>query len=129
MAVIRILDQANQFRIEITGRFAGEAVEQVASAWECALLEPSPRTVTLDISELSGYDSKGFKVLHAMYKHGTRIAAGNPVALAFLNEISSETPEGLALIYKAPAPPAKTTEPAPNAPRLVSKTKAAAASK
>jgi ABC-type transporter Mla MlaB component len=88
---VRIHDRANEFRIELIGKFSGESVGDVASSWKAALAEAFQRKCTVDISRLTGYDLAGRKLLREMYQHGTQFAAGNPVALALLNEIS--TPE------------------------------------
>ena len=94
MATLKIYDRADEFRIEIAGRFGGDAVEEVRSNWRDALLETSLRRFTVDISRLSGYDAAGRKLLSEMYRHGAQIAAGTPLALVFLNEISAPVRRG-----------------------------------
>lgn len=102
---IKIHDKADEFRIELIGKFAGGIVDEVASSWKDALADASPRRCTVDISRLNGYDPAGRKLLRKMYKHGTHIAAGNPVALAFLNEISQPERRGPALVQALPGTP------------------------
>jgi len=91
LADIKVLDQANEFRIEIEGRFAGEVVDYVKDLWKTALGESSPRRFSVDISGLTGYDVTGCRLLRDIYRHGTYISARNAASLAFLNEISSPT--------------------------------------
>ena len=102
---IKIHDRADEFRIELIGKFSGSIVDEVASSWKSALADASPRRCTVDISRLSGYDNSGRKLLRQMYKHGTQFAAGNPVALAFLNEISLPERRGPALVQSLPETP------------------------
>ncbi len=101
MGTIKILDLAEQFRIEIEGRFSGDVVPETACLWQRALSEVNPRRVSIDISQLSGYDAEGSKLLREMYRHGTHLAARNARALAFLDEISSRKLPGPTLVYKA----------------------------
>jgi hypothetical protein len=91
VADIKVFDQANEFRIEILGRFAGEVVDHVKELWKTALGESSPRRFSVDISGLTGYDVTGCRLLRDIYRHGTYISARNAVSLAFLNEISAPT--------------------------------------
>lgn len=86
---IYIVDQAEEFRIEITGRFADSAVSNAAAAWKAALLVNTPRRISVDITRMTGYDRDGFLLLQNMHLHGTHIAAGTPRSLLFFNQISS----------------------------------------
>lgn len=95
---VKIHDRADEFRIELIGKFSGDVVDEIASSWKAALADTLPRKCTVDISRLSGYDATGRKLLREMYQHGTQFAAGNPVALAFLNEISTQERKGPALV-------------------------------
>jgi hypothetical protein len=88
MATIRILDRSDSFRVTISGQFAGECVGDVASIWKHALSHSLSRRFKVDISGLAGYDTAGYKLLRDMYHHGTLFAAGTPLSLVFLNEIS-----------------------------------------
>jgi hypothetical protein len=86
---IYISDQADEFRIEISGRFADAAVEDAATAWRSALMVKVPRRISVDITRMTGYDSAGYSLLRDIYKHGTHIVAGTPRSLLFLTQISS----------------------------------------
>ncbi len=105
ISTVRVLDEANQFRIEIDGRLAGNAVIEVRDCWRSALLEPSLRKLTVDISQLSGYDHNGYKLLREMYEHGTYLSARSAAALAMLHEISSPGTSGPTIVYKAESEP------------------------
>lgn len=110
MATLRIRDWADEFRIEIIGRFAGSSTTEASNEWHRALSEASPRRVVVDITRLSGYDTPGRQLLAHMYTHGTTIAAGTPLSLVFLHEIT-HTPKlepGLVL-----APNKKSLDTAP----------------
>ncbi|MBV8807560.1 MAG: hypothetical protein JO033_02700 [Acidobacteriaceae bacterium] len=101
MATIKIHDRADQFRIEIAGRFAGDIVFEVQATWKAVLNEAHARKVTVDISRLSGYDNNGRKVLAELYRHGIHIAAATPSSLVFLNEISTPAPRrGPAVLHQ-----------------------------
>ncbi len=94
---IYISDQAEEFRIEISGRFAGTAVNDAATAWKSALNVNTPRRICVDITRMTGYDRSGFTLLREFYLHGTHIAAGTPRSLLFFTQISdsrstSDTP-------------------------------------
>lgn len=110
MATIRIHDRADQLRVEIVGKFAGDTVREVASVWTNALLESAPRHFTVDISRLSGYDAEGRKLLRDMYHRGTLFAAKTPLSLVFLSEISTAPQRRLTVVSEPRVitkPPAK----------------------
>lgn len=88
MATFTFFDRADEFRIEIIGRLAGDGVPEVRRAWEQALQETGPRRLSIDITRLSGYDSNGRKLLAEMYRHGTDFAARTPSSLVFLDEVA-----------------------------------------
>ena len=87
MVSIQVHDQADELRIEIKGEFSGACVRDVSATWRASLPEAMHRRFTVDISEVSGCDTEGRNLLREMCRHGTQIAAGNPVALGLLNEI------------------------------------------
>jgi hypothetical protein len=89
MATLKIRDWADEFRIEIIGRFAGSSTTEAATEWQRALSKASPRRVVVDITRLSGYDTAGRQLLADMHNHGTTIAAGTPLSLVFLHEITN----------------------------------------
>jgi hypothetical protein len=117
VARIKITDRAHLYRIEIEGRFAGKMVDEVDACWQSALHEAAARTFVIDISDVSGYDNAAAKLLRDMQRHGTTIAARNPRALCFLNEISSQD-LGPTLIYRSEqeARPEITPKTATNVP-------------
>ena len=88
MATLKIRDWADEFRIEIIGRFAGSSTAEAANEWQRVLSEASPRRIVVDITRLSGYDTAGRQLLADMHNHGTTIAAGTPLSLVFLHEIT-----------------------------------------
>lgn len=91
MAIPRIMDRADEFRIEIVGRFRGEIVNDVAKQWQQALLEKVPRRYTIDISRMTSYDGPGRDLLRRMHQHGTQVAAATRRSLEFLREITART--------------------------------------
>jgi hypothetical protein len=97
---IKFRDNADEFRVEIAGRFAGSVVDDVLYIWKTVLLEGDSRRFTIDITQLSGYDYAGCVLLSDMQRHGTHIAAGSALSLVFLNEISSRRKPGPALVRK-----------------------------
>lgn len=100
MVTISFIDDANRFRIEIEGRLAGASVAEVRERWLSELRETSPRTFTIDISQLTGCDGAGYRLLREMCAHGTQIAARNARALEFLNQISAPGETGPTLVHK-----------------------------
>ncbi len=116
VATYKIIDRADEFRIEIIGRFAGDGVPEVRRSWQQALRELAPRRLIVDISRLTGYDAAGRKLLADMYRHGTEFAARTPSSLVFLNEIAN-TPRTPAKLITAPIPaPQKTSAEQPLRP-------------
>ncbi len=101
MATYKVLDGADEYRIEIVGRFAGQCVRDVSGCWHEALGKNIQRQVTVDISRMGGYDTRGKALLCEMHKHGTVIAASTPNSLIYLAEITSvrRTP---ATLHEAP---------------------------
>jgi hypothetical protein len=97
---VNIRDTAHEFRIELVGRFAGSMVNEVSRAWESALGESLSRRISVDISELEGYDQSGCNLLREIYRHGTVILARSALSLVFLSEISSPPRLGPALVWK-----------------------------
>ena len=121
MSTYKIYDRADEYRIEIIGRFVGPCVEDVQQCWEHALSEPTARILTVDISRVTGFEQPGRKLLRQMHQHGTKFAASTPRALVFLNEIT--TPE-----RRGPAP-AIVREPAASERGTAMQAKAAGAGK
>lgn len=101
MAVIKVTDEAHQFRIDIEGRLNGEQVSEVRSYWQTALNAVSWRKFTVDISQLTGYDRAGSQLLREMHTHGAYVAARTASALVFLREISNPEVSGPTLVYQA----------------------------
>lgn len=104
VSTIKTYDGADEFRIEIMGRFQGQSVNEVARMWRTALGETRPRKCIIDISRISGYDTAGCTLLRDIYHHGTQIAAGTPQSLVYLSEISIPRRRGPALVRERPAP-------------------------
>ena len=102
MVNINIRDNADEFRVEVAGRFAGSVVDDVLYLWKTVLLETNSRRFTIDISQLTGYDYAGCTLLRDMHRHGAHISAITPFSLVFLNEISGPRKLGPALVRKAP---------------------------
>ncbi len=88
MGRIKFRDRANEFRATITGKFAGELVGEVEGAFRRLRQEQGGRRMTVDITHLTGYDLGGRKLLQELHQHGVRLAAGTPLSLVFLQEIS-----------------------------------------
>jgi hypothetical protein len=89
VATIKVYDRADEFRIEILGKFAGSCVNDVAVEWTAEVPESFHRKFTVDISGMTGYDYAGKKLLREMHYHGTQFACGTPQSLTFLSEISA----------------------------------------
>ncbi len=107
MVSIKLRDNADEFRVEIAGRFAGGVVDDVLYIWKAVLLEGDSRRFTIDITQLTGYDYAGCSLLSDMQRHGTHISAGSALSLVFLNEISApptrpESRRGPSLVRKRP---------------------------
>ena len=103
MVSIKLSDNADEFRVEIAGKFAGSVVDDVLYMWKTVLLEGDSRRFTIDITSLTGYDYAGCSLLTDMQKHGTHISASSALSLVFLNEISSPRRKlGPSLVRKKP---------------------------
>jgi hypothetical protein len=101
---INIRDNADEFRVEVTGRFAGSVVDDVLYLWKTVLLETNSRRFIIDISQLTGYDYAGCTLLRDMHLHGAHISASTSLSLVYLNEISGTRKLGPALVRKSPQP-------------------------
>ncbi len=106
---LRIFDRAEEFRIEISGRFSGDAVVDAATAWKQALSVNNPRRISVDITELTGYDPAGCALLREMQIHGTHMVAATPRSLVFLDQISAPPRiQGPSLVAKKVKPEVPT---------------------
>lgn len=85
---LRISDKAEEFRIEIVGKFMASSVADAATAWKAALMDNIPRRISVDITRMTGYDHAGYVLLREMQAHGTHIGAGTAASLHFLSQIS-----------------------------------------
>lgn len=105
MANLTFLDEANDFRIEIVGSFCGSCVADAEVRWLQALSGRAPKRVTVDISQLAGYENPGRILLRRMHRHGAAIAASTPRSLLFLAEITASRRLGPlpSVVSKAPA--------------------------
>lgn len=104
VAILTIYDNADEYRIEIVGNFMDNAVRDADQNWRKALSENLQRKITVDISQLSDYDSSGCRLLRKMHQHGTVIAAATPRSLVFLQEITASPRRGPALVRQTAAP-------------------------
>lgn len=86
---LKITDNAGYLRVEIFGRFAGSAVDEVAQLWASILREQAPRYFTVDVTNMSEYDHVGCSLLRDMHLHGVKIAAASAASLIFFAEISA----------------------------------------
>ena len=124
MGTLKIIDTADEFRIEIAGQFIGSCVNDVETRWHQALSKASSRRVTVDIARLSGYENPGRRLLRRMHKHGTTIAAPTPRSLIFLAEITATQRRGPA---PAPTPIRENAKQAEQTKQPAAATKKAAA--
>ncbi len=108
MATYKVLDGADEYRVEIVGKFAGQCVRDVSTCWHEALRKNIHRQIAVDISRISGYDTAGKSLLCEMHKHGTVIAASTPMSLIFLEEITSVR-RSPAVLHEAPKAEPSTT--------------------
>ena len=95
---LQIKDNAGDLRVEISGRFAGNVVDQVSGLWHVILEEKGRRQFTVDITGMSDYDHIGCTLLRNMHKHGVQIAAASAGSLKFLAEITSTRRLGPSLV-------------------------------
>jgi hypothetical protein len=100
---IQLRDNADEFRVEIAGRFAGAAVEDVLYLWKSVVREGNSRRFSIDITQLTGYDYAGCSLLTDMQTYGMHISAGSALSLVFLSEISNSLRKvGPTLVRKKP---------------------------
>jgi hypothetical protein len=115
---LKIRENAGDLRVEILGRFAGNAVEEVSKLWTLILQEKGRRQFTVDITNMSGYDHIGCSLLRNMRKHGVQIAAASAASLKFLAEISASSRPGPALVQNRPAQNKSANKAAAERPRF-----------
>lgn len=101
--LMRVQDRAHEFRIVLVGELAGEAVRKLTDIWAAALGESVQRRMVVDITEVTGWDSEGRKLLRDMHAHGTDLAAKTPGSLALLAEATSER-RPIVSVLPAPSP-------------------------
>jgi hypothetical protein len=100
---IKLRDNADEFRVEIAGRFAGAVVDDVLYLWKSVVKEGNSRRFTIDITKLTGYDYAGCSLLTDMQTYGMHISATSALSLVFLSEISNSLRKpGPALVRKKP---------------------------
>ncbi len=105
MVTIKLRDNADEFRVEIIGRFADTVVDDVLYLWKSVVKSGNSRRFTIDITQLTGYDYAGCSLLTDMQKYGVHISAGSALSLVFLSEITSPRRKlGPALVRKRPVP-------------------------
>jgi len=103
MSIMRVQDRAHEFRIVVQGKLAGDAVRKIADTWAFALGEALPRRIVVDISEVTGCDAEGRKLLRDMHTHGTDLAAKTPASLAFLADATAPRRVNVS-VFPAPSP-------------------------
>lgn len=116
---LQIRDNAGDLRVDIYGRFAGSAVEEVSRLWSLVLAEQGRRQFTVDITNMSDYDHIGCALLRDMRKHGVQIAAANAAALEFLAEISAPRRPGPSLVKSNPAQKSAASQTSPSRQRYI----------
>lgn len=105
MVSIKLRDNADEFRVEIIGRFADTVVDDVLYLWKSVVKSGNSRRFTIDITQLAGYDYAGCSLLTDMQKYGVHISAGSALSLVFLSEITGPRRKlGPALVRKRPIP-------------------------
>ena len=103
MVSITLRDNADEFRVQIAGRFAGDVVDDVLYLWRSVVKGGNSRRFTIDITQLTGYDYAGCSLLTDMQTYGVHISASSALSLVFLSEISgSGRIPGPALVRKRP---------------------------
>ena len=116
MVSIKINDNADEYRVGISGRFAGTVVDDVLYLWKSVVRDGNSRRFIIDITQLSGYDYAGCSLLTDMQKYGVHISATSALSLVFLNEISGPMRKfGPTLVRKRPAPQ-ESQSPVPDYP-------------
>ena len=101
-ATVKISERADEVRLAINGKLCADSVDEALRAWQAAL--KAQRRFIVDISELTGYDRSGRKLLREMHQHGATFAAATPGSLVFLSEISAPRHRPVTII------PAEATE-------------------
>ena len=105
MAILNITDRAHEFRIAIAGKLTGDSINELEKIWKTACADCIHRELTIDISDLSGYDTAGCKLLRQIYRHGAKFAASTPASLVLLSEISTPRRRSVAQLHEKPPEP------------------------
>ncbi|HEY1336017.1 MAG TPA: hypothetical protein VGF59_00840 [Bryobacteraceae bacterium] len=89
-------DEADAFRLELSGSLSGEGARSVYQAWRTALSIIGVRTVIVDITYLSDIDERGRTLLRLWRGRKARIVAASArsraLAGSVLDERDSEPP-------------------------------------
>jgi hypothetical protein len=89
-AVVRVMDKADEVRVEIEGILNSERLFDLQTVWEDSQSTLFWRRFVVAISKLDGFDSAGLALLHKMYRQGVVFSASTPSSLLLLKEIAGE---------------------------------------
>jgi ABC-type transporter Mla MlaB component len=73
-------DGANTFRFQLAGELAGPGVTDLEHAWQTATSIMRDKQLLLDVSDVTGADATGMRLLQRMLGSGARLVSAEPPA-------------------------------------------------
>ena len=71
-------DGTTTFRFQLVGELAGPWVTDLEHAWQTANSIMRDKQLVLDVSDLTGADAPGVRLLQSMLKAGARLVSAEP---------------------------------------------------
>ena len=90
MLRITVHQDGEQFRLELSGKLHGPWVGETETVWRSAAC--SGKQIEVDMSEVSGVDGAGYKLLAAMHEAGAGFVAQGVAMTALIDEITGKQP-------------------------------------
>lgn len=91
---IDLIHYTNMIVFRLQGKLAGDAVEELRSAWVEARPTGNAEEF-VDLEEVTSVDAAGLHLLNVMYLAGVRFVASSPYTIALLEELDGAIVESL----------------------------------
>ena len=91
---IDLIHYTNMIVFRLQGKLAGDAVEELRSAWVEARPAGNAEEF-VDLEEVTSVDAAGLHLLNVMYLAGVRFVASSPYTIALLEELDGAIVESL----------------------------------
>jgi len=86
---ITIHSEGQATSLVIEGRLAGSCIEELRKCWQNATLSHPPRSIRIDLTDMTGLDAEGKELLTQMQRQGARLTGSGVMTEAVIEEIMS----------------------------------------